>query len=88
MNEKDNFASLGLDRRDRQIMYALDENARQSNASIAKKLKLGKNVANYRINRLLKNGVMRGFYTVIDAHKLGYIALRVYVKWKFIMPEE
>lgn len=76
------FLELGLDSLDRKIMYELDVNARQSSAQIAKKLRVRKNVVNYRINRLLEKGVILGFYTIIDTSKLGYDSYRVYLKFQ------
>ncbi|MFH1224599.1 MAG: Lrp/AsnC family transcriptional regulator [Candidatus Diapherotrites archaeon] len=76
------FKELGLDSRDRKIMYELDVNARQSSAQIAKKLRLDKAVVNYRIKKLLDAEVILGFYTIIDTTKLGYEGYRLYLKFQ------
>ncbi len=88
MPKNDNFSSVGVDKWDRRIMYALDCNSRQSNSKIAKKLKIGKNFVNYRIRRLEERGIIRGYFTVIDGYKLGNIAIRAYLKWGFVSPEK
>jgi len=69
-----------LDLKDRKILYYLDINSRQSNSDIAKKVGLSKEVVNYRIKRLEKEGIIKGYYTVLDFYKLGYISVRVYLK--------
>lgn len=69
-----------LDLKDRKILYQLDLNARQSNTQIAKKVGLSKDVVNYRIKRLEEKGFVKGFYTVIDFYKIGYLSIRAYVK--------
>lgn len=69
-----------LDLKDKKILYQLDLNARQSNAEIAKKTRLSKDVANYRIKRLEEKGFIKGYYTIIDFSKLGYFSIRTYLK--------
>lgn len=69
-----------LDLKDRRILYQLDINARQSNAEIAKKVGLSKDVVNYRIKKLEKTGFIKGYYTVIDFSRLGYFSVRLYLK--------
>jgi len=58
-----------LDLKDRKILYYLDINSRQSNSDIAKKVGLSKEVVNYRIKRLEKEGIIKGYYTVLDFYK-------------------
>jgi len=71
-----------LDNLDRKILYHLDFNARTSNSEIAKKARTSKEVVGYRIKRLSDLGVIRGFYTVIDAERLGFISCRFFIKLK------
>lgn len=70
----------GLDLKDKKILYQLDLNSRQSNTRIAKKVSLSKEVVNYRINRLEKEGFIKGYHTIIDFSKMGYISIRVHLK--------
>ncbi len=76
-----------IDLKDRKILYQLDLNARKSLAEIGKKVGLPKNVVAYRINRLQELGIIKNFYTVIDASKLGYISLRFYLVFQYATPE-
>ena len=57
-----------LDVKDRRILYELDFNSRQSNSKIGKKVGLHKNVVNYRIKRMEKNGIisLRYFFLTIE----------------------
>ena len=75
-----------LDIKDKKIFHQLDLNARQSNSKIAKKIRLSKDVVNYRIKRLEKLGLISGYYTIIDFSRLGYLSLRVYLKLIDITP--
>ncbi|MFH1400580.1 MAG: Lrp/AsnC family transcriptional regulator [Nanoarchaeota archaeon] len=64
--------SKKLDVKDRKILYELDVNSRQSNAEIARKVGLSKQVVGFRIKRLLKERFISSFYSVIDISKLGF----------------
>ncbi len=59
------------------ILRELDFNARQPIAQIAKKVGLSKEVTNYRIKQLEKNGIITGYYPIIDLSKLGYLFCRI-----------
>ena len=76
-----------LDKADRKILYELDTNARIPLSKLAKKLKLSRDVVNYRINKLEKDKVIRGYNTFIDASRLGYKIFRVYFKFYSISNE-
>ncbi len=69
-----------LDLKDKKILYQLDLNARQPNSKLAKNVGLSKDVVNYRIKKLEKLGLIKGYYTIIDFFRLGYSSLRVYLK--------
>jgi len=73
---------MNLDAYDRKILFALDQNARESYIQLAKKSGLSKDSVKYRINNYLKNSLLGGFYALIDSSKLGYYAFRVYFLFK------
>ncbi len=73
-------SQIPLDLKDRKILYQLDINSRQSNAQIAKKIGLSKDVVNYRIKQLETNEFIKGYYSIIDLYRLGYISFRIYIK--------
>ena len=79
--------NVKLDMKDRRILYELDSNARQSASQIAKRVKLNKNTVNYKINRLMAEGVISNFYAVIDNAKLGYFSFRIYAKFFNTAPQ-
>lgn len=72
--------NISIDLKDKKILYQLDVNARQSNAQIAKKVGLSKEVVNYRIKRLESEGIIKGYHAVINFWRLGYKTIRVYIK--------
>jgi len=67
-----------LDQLDRRILYELDFNSRRSLGVIARKVRCSKQTLHYRIQRLVKEGVITGFITSIDTAKLGY---SMYIVW-------
>jgi DNA-binding Lrp family transcriptional regulator len=77
-----------IDSKDREILYQLDLDARQSFAKIGKKVGLSKTVVAYRVNKLIENGIIQTFYTVIDAFKLGYISFRIYLVYQYMTQEK
>ncbi len=71
-----------LDIKDRKILYELDIDARQSFHEIGRKVGLSKEVVNYRIRRLEQLGVIKGYYTLINMSRLGYMCNRFFIKLK------
>ena len=70
---------VDYDLKDRKILYQLDLNCRQSNAQIGKKVGLSRKVVEYRIRKMEEEEVIKNYYTVIDAYKLGYMFYRFYI---------
>ncbi len=71
---------MGIDNIDLKILYCLDENARQSNQQIARKIRTSKEVVAYRIKNLEKKNIIRGYQTIINTSKLGFNLYRVFLK--------
>lgn len=76
-----------LDLKDKKICYQLDLDARQSLGKIAKEVGLSKQVVAYRIKRLEELGVIKGYYTIMDIGKLGFIPFKVYLKFRDPNPQ-
>jgi len=71
---------INLDLKDKNILLALDMDARKPDSSIAKVVRLSKQVTNYRIRRLEKKGIIKSYYAVIDHTKLGLKLYRIGLK--------
>jgi Transcriptional regulators len=63
--------SLKIDELDLKIISHLQENGRIPIAELAKRLNQPENTVRYRIERLLKNGVIRRFTALVDPRALG-----------------
>lgn len=78
---------IKLDKKDRKILYQLDMDCRQSSNQIGRKVGLPRSVVNYRIARLNEQGVTRNFYTLIDPMALGFIPIRIHIKFQYATTE-
>lgn len=65
-----------IDERDRKILSILQENARVSNADIARELGMAQSATLERVRKLEERGVIRGYRAIIDpaALDLGLLA--------------
>ncbi len=71
---------LKIDKVDRMLLFELDRDCRQSYRQLAKKAGVSKDVALYKARRLEKEGIINGYYALIDFSKLGYFLIRVYLR--------
>jgi Lrp/AsnC family transcriptional regulator, leucine-responsive regulatory protein len=69
---------------DRKLLYELNWNARQAHTTLAKKLRVSKQVVSYRMKQLEQKEIIKSYHAVIDWRKLGYNAIRIYLKWQNI----
>jgi len=79
----------GLDKLDKSILQLLETDSRQSNASLARKLKTNKTLINYRIDRLQKRGVIAGFKYITNQAILGKFSFGLLIQFKDLLaPQE
>ncbi len=76
-----------LDVTDKKIIYNLDFSSRMPLTQLAKKVGISKQVAKYRIENLVKIGIIMGFYADINASKIGLEIYMVYFKFHKMTPE-
>ena len=82
MNKNEGFNTengIKLDLKDKKILFELDFNARMPYSLLAKRVGLSKQGAEYKLNNLLKKGVIGGFYPIINVPKLGYTYCRLLI---------
>ncbi len=77
-----------IDLIDRKILYQLDLDARIPTTVLAKTLRIGRETANYRINNLVKRGIIRKFVTMSNPAKFGYSVYKMYIKFQNINKEK
>ncbi|MBU1703940.1 MAG: winged helix-turn-helix transcriptional regulator, partial [Nanoarchaeota archaeon] len=71
-----------LDKIDAKILAELDKNSKIPFSSLAKKLKISREIVKYRIKKLVNQGIIRSFTTMINPAKLGYMIYKVYLKFQ------
>ncbi len=79
---------MKLDLKDKKILYELDLNSRATLNEIAKKVGLSKQVVDYRLKNLIKDDIIKQFYTVVNFSKLGYTQYKFYLKFQNINVEK
>ena len=79
---------MKLDRKDFQILYQLDRNARKPYASIARVLDLPAHRVRYRAERLIQAGIISKTHAVINAGRLGLLEYCVLLKLHFASSQE
>ena len=77
-----------MDKIDTNLLRILIENSRIPVTLLAKKLKVSREVATYRLNRLKKEGIILDFVTEINIEKLGFVDAAVFVNVKATRQKE
>ncbi|PIN86205.1 hypothetical protein COV19_05345 [Candidatus Woesearchaeota archaeon CG10_big_fil_rev_8_21_14_0_10_44_13] len=71
-----------MDKIDTKLLLELMRNSRIPVTQLAKRLKVSREVANYRMSKLKQEGVLLNFVTEINVQKLGFIGAAVFVNVK------
>ena len=79
---------LKLTVKDKRIIGALFDNARMPFSQVGKQARLSKESVNYRVRRLMSEGLLVGFNTVIDVKRLGWEILFVYIRFRHVDADE
>jgi Lrp/AsnC family leucine-responsive transcriptional regulator len=71
---------IKLDAYDKKILEILINNSREQISTIAKKVRLKRENVNYKINRLVKEGLIKEFNAIIDESKLSLSRYAVFLE--------
>lgn len=77
-----------MDKIDTDLLRILMYNSRIPITQLAKRLKVSREVAAYRLNRLKKEGIILDFVTEINIEKLGFVGAAVFVNVKATRQKE
>ena len=77
-----------MDNIDTNLLRIFMINSRISLTQLARKLKVSREVATYRLNRLKKRGIILDFVTEINKRKLGFIDAAIFINIKAIKQKE
>lgn len=73
-----------MDKKDNKLLAELIVNSRTPIKKLAKKVGISREVASYRINRLIKENIILNFYTLIDTERLGFMRYTCFIQLKGI----
>lgn len=73
-----------IDKIDLKLLLALDLNPRASFNQLGKSARVSKEVAQYRINQLLKKKIITEFFTFVNPSKIGFYPHKILIKYKSI----
>ncbi len=76
-----------MDNKDKKILYELDKNSRVSYSQIAKATRLKQETVRYRINSLVKEGVIQKFLAILNTTKLGNSYYQIMLKLQNVNEE-
>jgi len=71
-----------LDSLDKVLLYELELDSSVSVSRLAKKLRRSKEVVGYRLQRLIKEGILVRCSAIVDMSRLGYLTFRIYIRWQ------
>lgn len=71
-----------MDKIDEKILIELIKDSRQSFTQLAKKIRISRDIVQYRTSQLIKKGIIRDYITNIDYEKLGYISALFFISIK------
>lgn len=78
---------LDLDKKDRHLLYLLDVDGRMSYSALAKRTAMSKQLVKYHVERLEKEGYIKGYHPMIDSSRLGFTSFRAYIKFRGMTAE-
>ena len=80
---------ISLDSKDVEIIKILEEEGRIPILNLARRVKLSHETVRYRINKLIKNGVIEKFTVSVNKNKLGYniYAVIMISTWNYTQKE-
>ena len=81
------FNKIKLDKTDRKILAELDKNCRIPTTKLARIVRKSRQAVEYRIEQLVKKGIIISFNAAFNPHKMGYKIYKIYLKLRNV-PEE
>ncbi len=82
------ISKIKLDKADRTILVELDKNCRIPSTILARKTHKSRQAVDYRINSLVKEGIITSFQVSFNPHKMGYKLYKIYLKIKNVPAEK
>lgn len=77
-----------IDKIDRKILSALEVDARIPISELAKKARISRTIAEYRLKKFEENGIIRGYYCLLDPSKFGLTVWKLWISLRPTSQEE
>lgn len=71
---------MGLNIKDKKILYELDKNSRINLTQLAKKVQMSKESLHYRLNKLIEEKIILKFHTVPAHYRFGTVDYKIYLR--------
>lgn len=71
---------LDLDELDRKLLYFLDHDGRIPYSDLARKVRHGRDIVEYRVTRLIDRGIIKAFRAVLNPARFGLTLHKTYVR--------
>jgi len=81
------ITKIKVDKTDRKILAELDKDCRIPALTLAKIVRKSRQAVEYRIDQMVKKGIITSFNAAFNPHKIGYKLYKIYLKIRNI-PEE
>jgi|GEM_PF-2812200 len=82
------FRNSSLDKIDIKILDVLRDDARIQLKGLASRCRISKQTALYRMNRMQKDGIIKGFHAKINYSMLGYSTYYIFIQTRYIEDEK
>lgn len=79
--------NVKIDDKDKQILYALSQNAEITNGKLSKITGLSEEAVRLRKKNYEKTGIIRGYRAIIDIQKMGLSTYYVFLRFENMSPE-
>ncbi len=84
----DEINKIRLDKVDRKILSTIELDSRFPISELARKARVSRTVAEYRLNQLEAKGIIRGYYCLLDPSKFGLTVWKLWVSLRSISSEQ
>ncbi|HLC65696.1 MAG TPA: winged helix-turn-helix transcriptional regulator [Candidatus Nanoarchaeia archaeon] len=68
-----------LDRVDRKILSEIETDSRIATSMLARKARVSRTVAEYRLKQMEEKGIIRGYYTLVDPSRFGLTVWKLWI---------
>ena len=80
--------SIELDKVDKKILSTIELDSRIPTSKLARKARVSRTIAEYRLKQLEAKGIIRGYYCLLDPSKFGLMVWKLWVSLRPVSTEQ